>query len=491
MNAIMPLATPRIPIVVLAGQSNANSVQLGVEVFRHVAQNGGMMVHAAYNGSALSERLNTGSGNWNAATASTPMGSNLAALCTQLWSILTPGSPSHVPGAYLESVIWVQGEADAFSATAAAEYGANLRALHATLTGRFGAHDMVLSGLSDAPHDFRSFAGNHAQNWDAIQAQQRAVAAGLGTVHLVNPDQIAANARLSAGDMFRGDFIHYDEATGFAGLLGRSLAQAALHPGISPQSITTGHVTPPPALAGTAGNDSFTVMLSGFGQVMAGPGHDKVTALSGTGSVSLIEVSSASTRIIDQTFGSPRILDLIAVEEVTLGAGHDTVRLGGGIRVVNAGAGNDGVTGFAVAELFRLGRGNDSGFGAAGSDTLWGEDGHDWLWGSDGADMLYGGNGNDTLSGGAGDDLVSGGHGSDVLTGDAGADVFVFSGRGGTDRITDFDPAEDLLHFVGGSRSSVRFTQAGDDVLVVAGLTQVLLDDVALQDFSLHHMVFL
>ncbi len=77
----MPTSPPRIPIVVLAGQSNANSVQLGTEIFRQVVQNGGMMVHAAFNGSALSERLNTGSGNWNAATATTPMGSNLAALC--------------------------------------------------------------------------------------------------------------------------------------------------------------------------------------------------------------------------------------------------------------------------------------------------------------------------------------------------------------------------------------------------------------------------
>jgi hypothetical protein len=490
MKAIMPTTPPRIPIIVLAGQSNANSMQLGVEVFRHVAQNGGMMVHAAYNGSALSERLNTGSGNWNAATSTTPMGSNLAALCTQLWSILNPASPSHVPGAYLESVIWVQGEADAFSIAAAAEYGANLRAMHATLTARFGAHDMVLSGLSDAPHDFRSFAGNHAQNWDSIQAQQRSLAAELGSVHLINPDQVAAAARMSADDMFRWDFIHYDDASGFAGMLGRSLAYAALQPEIS-ANTTAQRVAPLPLLAGTAGNDSFDMMLSPFRQVMAGPGHDKVTVWSGTTSVSLIEVSATSTRIIDKTPGSPRILDLIAVEEVTLGAGHDTVRLGGGVSVVNTGAGNDWATGFAQAETFRLGGGNDFGFGAGGNDTLWGDGGHDKLWGSDGADVLYGGNGNDTLSGGAGDDVVTGGYGKDLMTGEAGADVFVFSGRSGTDRITDFDPAEDLLHFVGVNRLSVRITQIGNDVLVVGGMTQILLADIALPDFGMRDIVFL
>jgi Ca2+-binding RTX toxin-like protein len=486
----MPTAPPRIPIVVLAGQSNANSVQLGVEVFRHVALNGGMMVHAAYNGSALSERLNTGSGNWNAATATTPMGSNLAALVTQLWSILNPASPSYVPGAYLESVIWVQGEADAFNSTAAAEYGQNLRALHDALTSRFGVHDMVLSGLSDAPHAFRSFAGGHAQNWDTIQAQQRAVAGDLATVHLINPDQVAAQARVSADDMFRWDFIHYDDATGFAGMLGRSLANAALQPGFTTNTVVQ-RVPPQPVLAGTAGNDSFTLMLTPFRQVMAGPGWDKVTVTSGTVSVSLIEVTATSTRIIDKTPGSNRILDLIAVEEVTLGAGHDTVRLAGGATIVNTGAGNDWATGFARNEMFRLGSGNDAGFGGGGDDTIWGDDGSDRLWGSDGADALYGGTGNDTIWGGTGADIITGGYGNDLITGEAGADIFVFSGRSGTDRITDFDADEDVLHLVGIRPATVRITQVGNDVVVTGGYTQVVLEDVSLQDFHLNDIVFL
>lgn len=486
----MPTPPPRIPIVVLAGQSNANSVQLGVEVFRHVAQNGGMLVHAAYNGSALSERLNTGSGNWNAATATTPMGSNLAALVTQLWSILNPASPSYVPGAYLESVIWIQGEADAWFSAAAAEYGANLRALHATLTSRFGAHDLVLSGLSDAPHGFRSFGGGHAQNWDTIQAQQRAVASDLGTVHLVNPDQVAAAGRVSADDMFRWDFIHYDDATGFAGMLGRSLAQAALQPGFEANSVSQ-RVAPPPLLAGTAGNDSFSLSLTSFRQVMAGPGWDKVTVWSGATSVSLIEVSSTSTRVIDKTPGSTRILDLIAVEEVNLGAGHDTVRLAGGVTAVNTGAGNDWVTGFARDEYLRLGGGNDFGYGAGGDDIIWGDDGNDKLWGSEGADVLYGGTGNDTLWGGNGNDVLTGGYGNDVMTGDAGSDIFVFSGRSGTDRISDFDSSEDLLHFVGIRSSAVRITQVGDDVVVSGGYTKVILEDVSVQNFGLGDIVFL
>jgi hypothetical protein len=485
----MPTTIPRIPIVVLAGQSNANSTQLGVEVFRHVAQNGGMLVHAAANGSALSERLNTGAGNWNAGTATIPMGNNLAALCTQLWSILNPASPSHVPGTYLESVIWVQGEADAFSAAAATEYGQNLRALHDTLTARFGTHDMVLSGLSDAPHANRSFAGGHAQNWDTIQAQQRAVAAELGTVHLVNPDQVAARAGLSADDMFRWDYIHYDDATGFAGLLGRSLAATALHPGFAPAGLQA-RTAPAPASAGTVGNDSFALTLTTFRQVMAGPGYDKVTVLTNTTQLSLIEVSAASTRIIDKTGTSPSILDLIAVEEVTLGGGNDTVHLGGGVTVVNTGAGHDWATGFALAEVFRMGRGNDFGYGAGGNDTIWGDEGADKLWGSDGDDVLSGGSGNDSLFGGEGDDILTGSYGSDVMAGEAGADTFVFSGRSGSDRISDFDTGVDQLLFVGVDPAAVSMTQVGDDLLVIAGATQVLLTDVSPETFNAGDILF-
>ncbi len=485
----MPTAIRPIPIVVLAGQSNANSTQLGMEVFRHVAQNGGMLVHAAVNGSALSERLDTGAGNWNAGSATVPMGNNLAALCTQLWSILNPASPSYVPGAYLESVIWVQGEADAFSTAAAAEYGHNLRALHETLTARFGAHDLVLSGLSDAPHANRSFAGAHAQNWEIIQAQQRGLADALASVHLVDPDQVAARAGLSADDMFRWDYIHYDDATGFAGLLGRSLATTALPPGFAPASIDV-QAPPPPVSAGTAGDDSFTLTLAPFQQVMAGPGYDKVVVMSGTTGVSLIEVSATSTRVVDKSGAAPRILDLIAVEEVTLGAGNDTVRLGGGVTVVNTGAGNDAATGFANAEMFRMGRGNDYAFGAAGNDTIWGEDGADKLWGSEGADVLYGGNGNDTLFGGAGDDVLAGGFGSDVLTGEAGSDTFMFSARSGSDRITDFDVGEDHLHFVGVRPTGVTLTEVGDDLLITAGTTRVLLTDVSLDTFSRGDILF-
>jgi Ca2+-binding RTX toxin-like protein len=486
----MPTTAPRIPIVVLAGQSNANSTQLVMDAYRHVAQSGGMLVHQAANGSALSDRVVTGGGNWNAATDTTPMGGNLAALFNQLWSILDPASPAHVPGAYLESVIWVQGEADAFSGAAASQYGANLRAMHDALTARFGTHDLVLSGLSDAPHQYRSFAGNHAANWDVIQAEQRSIAAELETVRLVNPDQVAARAGMSADDMFRWDYIHYDDSTGFAGILGRSLAAAALPPGPGPATLA-GPPATAPVFAGTAGDDSFSVTLSGFRQVMAGPGHDRVTVSAGVTSVSLIETSATSTRIVETAAATPRIIDLVGVEEVTLGRGHDVVRLAGGVTVVNTGSGYDRATGFTLAETFNMGRGNDYAYGAGGDDTLRGEDGSDRLWGADGNDVLSGGNGSDTLSGGDGDDVLTGGYGNDLMTGDGGADIFVFSGRSGADTITGFEAGHDVLQFVGIRPSSVTIRDIGDDLVVRAGNTQIHLVGVSETEFHHTDIVFL
>ncbi|QLQ19075.1 MAG: hypothetical protein HZT43_10915 [Exiguobacterium profundum] len=53
--------------------------------------------------------------------------------------------------------------------------------------------------------------------------------------------------------------------------------------------------------------------------------------------------------------------------------------------------------------------------------------GDDLLSGGDGADTLHGGTGADTVRGDAGDDRLIGGGGHDRLYGGAGADVFVFS----------------------------------------------------------------
>ena len=453
----MPTADRRIPITVLAGQSNANANALVVEVFRATVAAGGMMVHVAENGSALDAGVPTASGHWNAASADQAMGENLAILFRQLTSILDPASPSHVPGAYLENIVWVQGESDAYLTSAARDYGANLRAFHAALTARFGAHDLIISGLSDAPDNNHSFSGNHAGNWDRIQNQQTALAWSTESVRIVDPDSVARLAGIAAADMFRDDWIHYDDATGFGARLGRALADMAFDDGNPAAAMAASR-----AVVGTSGNDVFTLGMAAFAQVLAGPGEDRAV-ITGSASLTVIEATATSTRIIAGTAAQPRILDLLRVESLQLGSGQDVVRLAGGVARLATGAGNDTVQGAAQAEV---------------------------VWLGDGRDVANGGRRNDTLAGGDGADALQGGHGYDWLRGGAGADTFIFGACSGVDRITDFNPAQDQIGLWDATWREVTLRQSGQDVIITTDTSGLRVEDVLVTDLQKSDLLF-
>ena len=88
------------------------------------------------------------------------------------------------------------------------------------------------------------------------------------------------------------------------------------------------------------------------------------------------------------------------------------------------------------------------------------------------------------LIGRSGDDTLTGGIGDDTLTGGAGADLFVTAPGGGTDRIADFTPGEDLLDLrlidrdtalaalAGTGAGPAELDLGGGAVLTLDGLTQ-------------------
>jgi|CXWL01.1.fsa_nt_gi Ca2+-binding RTX toxin-like protein len=92
-------------------------------------------------------------------------------------------------------------------------------------------------------------------------------------------------------------------------------------------------------------------------------------------------------------------------------------------------AGSESLVGSGFIDHIEAGAGNDVVSGLAGADTLLGEDGHDVLGGDAGDDTLDGGAGNDQLFGGDGADLLYGGVGDDLLNADTGADQ-LFGGIG-------------------------------------------------------------
>lgn len=66
------------------------------------------------------------------------------------------------------------------------------------------------------------------------------------------------------------------------------------------------------------------------------------------------------------------------------------------------------------------------------------------------ANVLVGTDGNDTLTGSAGTQYLVGSKGNDTLTGGPGTDYFIFTALNqGVDRITDYNPAEDKIYFIG------------------------------------------
>ena len=124
---------------------------------------------------------------------------------------------------------------------------------------------------------------------------------------------------------------------------------------------------------------------------------------------------------------------------------------------IDSDSNNDGTVDGAGAAT-----GGDDRLVADSSDnTVDGLDGHDVLYGLAGNDSLSGGAGNDILVGGDGDDLLIGGLGNDTMSGGNGGDTYLFSADGGegSDIITDFDVANDVIRL-----SDVLDAEVDDDI---------------------------
>lgn len=174
--------------------------------------------------------------------------------------------------------------------------------------------------------------------------------------------------------------------------------------------------------------DTLGTRLMGVEALATATLGDRVFVLAGGADdgVSLFELLPDGRLFLHQTLEDANGLALADVRAI------EAVAVGGEIQVFVTSGSEDGVS------QFTLDPGNPGAtlFGTATGEALAGG----------GADEVVAGmGGNDTLSGGGGADIMIDGSGADVLTGGAGADVFVFISDGLTDRVTDFNPAEDRL----------------------------------------------
>ena len=137
---------------------------------------------------------------------------------------------------------------------------------------------------------------------------------------------------------------------------------------------------------------------------------------------------------------------------------------------INAGGGNDGITGGSGNDFLVGGAGNDLIGGRAGNDDILGGDGDDFVGGEAGNDSINGGAGNDVLFGDAGNDLIGGGDGNDAMFGQDGDDFM--GGEAGNDHL-DGNAGNDVLfgdagndNILGGAGNDALFGQDGDDTLI-------------------------
>jgi Ca2+-binding RTX toxin-like protein len=194
-------------------------------------------------------------------------------------------------------------------------------------------------------------------------------------------------------------------------------------------------------MTGGSGNDTL-IGMDGNDTLDGGGGSDTLNGGNGTDTVSF---ASYGTTPVVFTGGSSIVtigadnITLISIENITGGAGDDTIYGDASNNVFSGGAGNDTLYGYGGNDTLIGGIGNDLLDGGTGDDVIYGDlmstnpttdpgDGADTIYGGDGNDTIYAGGGNDTLEGGAGNDTLEGGAGNNTLDGGAGADVL----NGGT-----------------------------------------------------------
>ena len=174
---------------------------------------------------------------------------------------------------------------------------------------------------------------------------------------------------------------------------------------------------------------------------------------------------------------------LISIENVNAGSGNDSITGNNSNNVLNGQAGNDRLYGAAGNDQLTGGTGKDRLYGGSGkdrlsgggsNDRLYGASGNDRLTGGTGKDRLYGGSGKDRLSGGSSNDHLYGGNGNDLLIGgggkdrvweQAGRDTFRIQSGTGYTIIKDFSDGADRIQLGSGS-SGLKLKTRGDDVLI-------------------------
>ena len=214
---------------------------------------------------------------------------------------------------------------------------------------------------------------------------------------------------------------------------------------------------------GNDGNDTIIFNAgTGVDAVDGGAGFD-VFLITADGLNNTISVSETAVTVDAGT--ENLIVSNLEQFRVNGLGGNDniTVTLATVAGLIDAGAGDDTVTGTTSAAVLTIqgGDGNDSLFGGGANDLLYGGSGNDTLIGGGGADNEYGEDGNDRfgdtslIGNGVADDP-----GADFLFGGDGIDQFIWEPGDGSDVDQGGDDGADILRFLGSAAAEAFLLSA-------------------------------
>ena len=219
--------------------------------------------------------------------------------------------------------------------------------------------------------------------------------------------------------------------------------------------------------------DALTVDSNGY--VSGGTVTGLITRNSVTSTLGLLgfQLSAAEVRAAEISPGSAD--DLLLLTKIL--AGNDLVVLSTANDRIDSGNGKDMIINYG---------GQDTIFAGGGGDIVLGGVNFDWVNGGGGNDIVMGLAGRDRLVGAAGADILAGGRGNDTLIGGAGIDRFVFATGDGSDVISDFNAAGDLILIRNGVTSAAGITvqQVGADVRLTFSDVTILLANTTAADIG-------
>ncbi|NWF86190.1 MAG: hypothetical protein HXY18_20460, partial [Bryobacteraceae bacterium] len=226
-------------------------------------------------------------------------------------------------------------------------------------------------------------------------------------------------------------------------------------------------------LRGGAGDDLFLIYGTdsaadtiggdaGFDAILGSAGDDtfRLASFSGANTVERIDGGAGLNTIAGTTVSNS--LDFSATELVA-------------IAQIDAGDGNDTVTGSSGADFLTGGDGADTLRGEGSNDLVQGGLGNDALSDTGGANLLDGGAGTDSITGDGGAEFIAGGTGNDTVNPGAGADVLAFNAGDGQDTVNPGTGAQKTLSLGGGIRyEDLALRKSANDLVLETSATEQL-----------------